>query len=181
LKNPLSRRLYRFLDKMTNYRPSKPYVIDIVALANKLGMMPQEQPAALRKIIKNAANELVERGWLDNYDFFKVGKFSRVRFNRQVRTEPIQLESWDSNAGSESKPEPEPDPLTELWATVMGAFPDGHFPPKLAGTRLLSIENGTATIAGGPFRNWIENRLGHRILKALQHEMAEITAVRFVE
>ena len=38
-----------------------------------------------------------------------------------------------------------------------------------------------ATIASGAFRDWIENRLGKRILKALQREMAEITAVRFVE
>lgn len=181
LKNPLSRRLYRFLDKMTNYHPAKPYVIDIVALANKLGMMPQEQPSALRKIIKNAANELVERGWLDSYDFFKVGQFSRVRFNRQVRTEPIQIESWDSNAGSESKPEPEPDPLADLWATIIGTLPDDRFPKKLAGTRLLSIEDGTATIAAGEFCDWIENRLSKRILQALQHEMEEISAVRFVE
>jgi len=39
---------------------------------------------------------------------------------------------------------------------------------------------GTATIAAGAFRDWIENRLGKRILKALQSEVADITAVRFV-
>jgi hypothetical protein len=180
LKNPLSRRLYRFLDKMTNYRPAKPYVIDIFALANKLGMVPNEYPSYIKRLLKKAADELVERGWLTSYEFVKSGNFHRVRFYRTERSEPVPLSMTDSlvsNLGSEE----DNDPLADLWATIVERLPDDSVPQKLAGTQLLSIEEGTATIAGGAFRDWLENRLGHRILKALQREMAEIAAVRFVE
>lgn len=177
LKNPLARRLYRFLDKITNYKPAKPYTIDIFALANKLGMVPQEYPSTVKKIIKNAAQELVDRGWLAAFEFIQAGDFHRVRFYRCERPEPAQLNLLDSNAGSEQAS----DPYDDLWATIVAQLPDDRFPPKLTDTRLLSIEEGTATIAGGPFRDWIENRLGTRILKALQGERAEIVAVRFVE
>ena len=179
LENPLSRRLYRFLDKMTAHRPTKPYVIDIFALANKLGMVPHEYPSYIKRLLMRAADELVKRGWLAEYHFLKVGKFHRVQFYRTGRSEPVQLpliEKLDPRYGTQ----PELDPLADLWAAIVAHLPDDRFPQKLAETRLISIENGTATIAGGPFRDWIENRLGTRILKALQSEMAEISSVRFV-
>lgn len=177
LKNPLARRLYRFLDKMTNYKPSKPYIIDIFALANKLGMVPQEYPSTVKKIIKNAAQELIDRGWMADFEFIQAGNFHRVRFHRCERPEPMLLNLLDSNAGNER----ESGPYDELWASIVDHFPDERFPRKLAETQILSIENGTATIAAGGFRDWIENRLGDRILKALQREMDDITAVHFVE
>lgn len=75
----------------------------------------------------------------------------------------------------------DPDPLAELWASIIDHFPDERFPKKLTKTRLVAIEDGTATIAAGDFRNWIENRLGDKLLKELQREMDNITAIRFVE
>lgn len=180
LKNPLSRRLYRFLDKMTNYRPAKTYVIDIFALANKLGMVPNEYPSYIKRLLKKAADELVEQGWLTSYEFVKSGNFHRVRFCRAERSQSVTdigTDSLVSNLGSEE----DDDPLADLWAAIVAYLPDDRFPPKLADTRLLSIEDGTATIAGGAFRDWIENRLGNRILKALQREVGEVIAVRFVE
>jgi hypothetical protein len=178
LENPLSRRLYRFLDKITHHRPSKPYTIDLFALANKLGMVSYEYAAHLKRPLAKAADELVQHGWLAAYEFVKVRKFHRIRFYRTERLEPVQLplvQNCDPNCDTEA------DPLANLWATIVAQLPDDRVPPKLAGTQLLSIEEGTATIAAGAFRDWIENRLGNRILKALQSEMAEIIAVRFVE
>lgn len=175
LENPLSRRLFRFLDKMTHYQPSKPYAIDIFALSNKLGMVTYEYPAHLRRPLAKAADELVERGWLASYEFFKAGKFNRVRFYRTDSSKPIQLtlgEDCDPNVDTSSE--------SELWANFLAVLP-ANLSKHLAGTHLIRIENGTAIIAAGHRVDWIENRLGDRILKALQREEDEIIAVRFVE
>jgi hypothetical protein len=123
-----------------------------------------------------AADELVELSYLARYEFFKVGKYTRIRFHRQSPVYQIEL----SENSVETIKVSELDPLTELGATVVQYFPDDHFPKKLEGTRLVSIENGTATIAAGAFCDWIENRLGKRILQALQSKVDDITAVRFV-
>jgi|GEM_PF-5492085 len=175
LENPLSRRLYRFLDKITHHRPSKPYVIDIFALANKLGMVPYEYASHLKRPLAKAADELVESRYLAGYEFFKSGKYNRIRFYRGEHFEPIRLpvvQNCDLNCDTS----PDPEPLADLWATIVD-----RFPKKLTETRLVSIEDGTATIAASHFRDWIENRLSDKILKELQREMDNITAVRFVE
>lgn len=175
LENPLSRRLFRFLDKVTHYQPSKPYVIDIFALSNKLGMVTYEYPAHLRRPLAKAADELVERGWLASYEFFKSGKFNRLRFYRSERIEPVQLtpvKDCDPNVDTSSE--------SELWITILAAFP-ANLAKHLTGTHLIGIENGTAIIAAGRRVDWIKNRLGERILKELQREMNDITDVSFVE
>jgi hypothetical protein len=175
---PLARRLFRFLDKTMNFKPYNPYAIDVFDLANKLGLAPCQYPSQLKRPLSVAADELVERGYLANYEFFRVGRYTKIRFCRQREAEQLPLlEGIDKTIKVFS----DPDPLIELWATIIEHFPDDRFPKKLAGTRLLSIENGTATIAAGNFRDWIENRLGDKLLKALQREMDEIVAVRFVE
>src|SRR5215212_1655131 len=91
LENPIARRLYRLLDKMMAYNSSKPYQIDIFDLANKLGMASYEHAAHLRRPLKIAAQELVERGYLSAFEFFKVGPFSRIRFYKIQPTEAEQL------------------------------------------------------------------------------------------
>lgn len=174
LDQPLSRRLYRFLDKVMHYRPSKPYEIDIFALANKLGMAPHEYPSYVKRLLKRGADELVERGWLAGYEFVKIGDFHRVRFSRSVATASVQLELLDHNGGNGGDNASEPDPLADIWAAIVART------PKLDGTQLLSIENGTATVSAGFFREWIENRLGKRILKELQQAVEDVTTVCFV-
>jgi hypothetical protein len=171
---PLARRLYRFLDKVTHY---KPYAIDIFDLANKLGLAQYQYASHLKRPLSTAADELIERGYLAHYEFVKVGKYTRIRFHRQ--DPPSQMELFDPIDGTITVSQT--DPLAELWATIVDHFPDERYPKKLTETRLLSIADGIATIAVGDFRDWIENRLGERILKALQREVDDITAVRFVE
>ena len=132
LENPLSRRLFRFLDKITYYRPSKPYVIDIFTLANKLGMVPYEYAAHLKRPLSKAADELVESGYLSGYEFFKSGKYNRIRFYRGERLEPVQLplvQNCDLNC------EP-PDP----WLTIIADMPN-NIADYLQDTKLLSIED----------------------------------------
>lgn len=175
LQNPLSRRLFRFLDKMTHYQPSKPYTIDIFALSNKLGMVTYEFPAHLRRPLAKAADELVERGWLARYEFFKAGKFNRLRFYRSEQIKPVQLtlvKDCDPTVDTSSE--------SELWINFLATLPTS-LSKHLAGTHLLGIEHGTAIVAAGLRVDWVANRLGDRILKELQREMNDITDVRFVE
>lgn len=80
LRYPLTRRLFRFLDKMMAYQ--KEYQIDIFSLQNKLGMAPAEYPSHLKRPIMKAADELVSHGWLTDYEFIKHGKFHRIIFRK---------------------------------------------------------------------------------------------------
>jgi plasmid replication initiation protein len=178
IDHPLARRLYRFLDKVMHYKPSAPYAIDVFDLANKLGLVQYEYVSQVKRLLASAADKLIESDYLTRYEFFKIGKYTRIRFYRYCP--PLQMELFD-NTDETNKPTADPDPIADLWAAIVAQLPDDRFPQKLAETRLLSIENGTATIAGGSFRDWIENRLGNRILKALQREREDITAVCFVE
>ena len=175
LSNPLSRRLFRFLDKITYHRPSNPYEIDIFALANKLGMVPYEYAAHLKRPLAKAADELVERGWLAGYEFVKSGKFHRIRFCRTTQPDPIQLpllQNCDPNCDSAPAA---PDPLAEIWAAI------NTISPRLDGTRLLSIADGTATIKAGFYRDWIEAQLGKKVLAELRRVAEGVTSVVFVE
>jgi len=177
IDHPLARRLYRFLDKMTHYKPTTPYAIDVFDLANKLGLAQYEYVSQVKRLLSAAADKLVESKYLTRYEFFKIGKYTRIRFYRYCP--PLQMELF-GNTDETNKKTDEPDLLAELWATIVEYLPDDHTPKKLAGTRLVSIENGTATIAAGAFCDWVENRLGKRILKALQRERDDVTAVHFV-
>jgi hypothetical protein len=98
-----------------------------------------------------------------------------LRFYRSERIEPVQLtlgENCDPNVGTSSE--------SELWTNLLAVL-SANLAKPLSDTHLISIENGIVTIAAGPRVDWIENRLGERILKELQKEMNDITAVRFVK
>jgi plasmid replication initiation protein len=171
---PLARRLYRLLDKLTHYKPQAPYVIDIFDLANKLGMTTYQYASQLKRPLAAAADELVARGYLVKYEFYKAGKFNRIRFYRYAPLEQaLRFERNTDETFTVSVAD-------QLWADLLLAL-SANVARHLTDTRLIRIENGTATIAAGKKRDWIENRLGDRILKALQSERDDVTAVRFVE
>lgn len=137
-------------------------------------MASHEYPSYVKRLLKRGADELVERGWLDGYEFVKTGDFHRVRFYRSVTPTPMQLELLDHNGGSDEGDEEETDLLAATWKVVCSRL------PKLEGTRLLSIEEGTATVAAGGFRDWFTNRLSNKVLKELQQEVEDVTAILFV-
>lgn len=174
LENPLSRRLYRFLDKMTNYRPSKPYVIDIFALANKLGMVPHEYPSYIKRLLKGAAQELVDTGWLSSFEFVKSGQYHRVRFCRAGVPEPLQMPLLDQGLDSNYTNDPDPwlDMLAEMTPTIA---------KKLKDTELVSIEDGKATIRGGKRTDWLNVQLSKSVARELNLSGHEIDEVVFVE
>lgn len=83
LDSPLARRLYRFLDKRTYYRPE--YEIDIFELASRLGMARYEFPSRVIDKLKPALDELAEVGYLLEAESVKVGKYTRMRFRRSAQ------------------------------------------------------------------------------------------------
>jgi hypothetical protein len=170
LRQPLARRMYRFLDKMTHYRPSKPYTIDIFALANKLGMAPHEYPSYVKRLLKRGADELVERGWLSDYEFTKSGDFHRIRFYRCEAPAPVQLELLDRSGGNE--PDPWLDILAEMSANIA---------EHLIGTELVGIENGVATIRAKAKADWLNNRMAKSVARELTLSGHEVNEAIFVE
>lgn len=174
LENPLSRRLYRFLDKMTNYRPSKPYVIDIFALANKLGMVPHEYPSSIKRLLKGAAQELVDTGWLSSFEFFKSGQYHRVRFCRVGIPEPVQMPLLDQKLDSNYTIDPDP------WLDMLAEMKP-NMAEKLRGTELVSIEDGKATIRAGQRVDWLNNRLAKSVARELKLSGYDVDEVVFVE
>lgn len=84
LRLPLSRRLFRFLDKRMHYQDE--YEIDIFDLAGRLGMAEHAYPAWVKKKMRPALDELVAEGFLREYSFPKVSGYTRARFVRAPKS-----------------------------------------------------------------------------------------------
>jgi hypothetical protein len=182
LENPIARRLYRLLDKMMAYDPSKPYQIDIFDLANKLGMASYEHAAHLRRPLKIAAQELVDRGYLSAFEFFKVGPFSRIRFYKTGQEEVQQLLLLEPEATVEvtTNETITSTPEEELWALLLTQMTPAHA-KLLQEVRLVRVEEGIAIIEAGHYVDWMQNRLALPLKRALQNIHKEITGVQFIK
>jgi plasmid replication initiation protein len=77
---PLTRRLYRFLDKRMAYQNQ--YEIDIFDLANRLGMARYQYPSEVVRKLQPALAELIAKGFLAQATDVKVGRYTRMRFER---------------------------------------------------------------------------------------------------
>lgn len=181
LKNPIARRLYRFLDKMMAFESPRPYQIDIFDLANKLGMAPYEHAAHLRRPLKAAAQELVDRGYLSSFEFFKVGPFSRIQFYK-TESEHVQLPtSLTTEAPTEVNIQAAKRTSEEiLWESLLAQLTPTHA-NLLREVRLACVEDGVAIIEAGYYVDWMQNRLVAPLRRALQSINSEITDVRFIK
>ena len=74
LQTPLTRRLYRFLDKKKYHRSI--YEIDIIKLAS---LMPLQDryPSQIKRRLKKIHNELIEKGYLKSVSYKKEPKSSQ--------------------------------------------------------------------------------------------------------
>lgn len=80
LDTPMSRRLYRFLDKRMYYRDQ--YQIDVYDLSGRLGMSRYPYASKIVEKLRPALEELKSRGFLKRYETVKKGKFTRLFFER---------------------------------------------------------------------------------------------------
>jgi hypothetical protein len=192
LNRPLTRRLYRFLDKQLRYR--RTFEIDIFALASRLGMQSYAFPSKVQEKLKPAIDELMESKFLASAEFRKVGKYFRVCFVRTSAyraNEPQRLEraadvALDLDLPDDTQPESWQDRWQRAQAQVMigdeertlwqgvltnlkAHVPATTFDTFIEPTLLLSLSEGTATIlAGNPHaRDWLQNRF----LKAFKDEL----------
>lgn len=88
---PLARRLYRFLDKRMHYQTT--YEIDIFDLASRLGMARYEYPSEVSRKLQPALDELIEAGFLQRAGAVKVGRYTRMRFERVGTNEAKRQEA----------------------------------------------------------------------------------------
>lgn len=86
LPNPLSRRLYRYLDKKRHY--GRTFTMNVKKLACKLGFFPDTvekyRPAKLRSLLKSPLESLIKKSFLERYSFEpgKEGEKLKVVFAR---------------------------------------------------------------------------------------------------
>jgi hypothetical protein len=190
LNRPLTRRLYRFLDKQLRYR--RTFEIDIFALASRLGMQSYAFPSKVHEKLKPAIDELIENKFLTSAEFRKVGKYFRVCFVRPSeysasgpqrqesiddaavdRIDDAQPETWRDRWQRVQAQVTVSDEERELWQGVLTSLkahiPAATFDTFIEPTLLLSRSEGTATIlAGNPHaKDWLQNRF----LKAFKDEL----------
>lgn len=186
---PLTRRLYRFLDKQLRYRRS--FEIDIFALASRLGMQSYAFPSKVQEKLKPAIDELIESKFLASAEFRKVGKYFRVCFakaseystsqqHRDNTDDPelgmldaAQPETWHERWSHAQEQYSVGEEEQELWKGVLtnlkAHVPTGTFSTFIEPTLLLSVDEGTAIIlVGNPrAKDWLQNRF----LKSFKDEL----------
>ena len=187
LRKPLARLLYRLLDKRMHHNKDGVYWMDIWALSDALGMIPQQHASAIRKMLKGPLEELVETGFLCAYEFRKEQNYDRVYFFKSQPEPFAQLALHLEEKDSREHP-PEPTVFTELdlvWSAVLEqlalTMPSGTFDMYIRPTRLLAIDNGVATIAiPAASGDWIENQLRRQLQNELNaHTDQLIEALQF--
>ena len=82
LTTPLARRLYRLLDKRMHR--NKSYEIDVFELSSRLGMSRYKYPSRVISRLQSALEELIEKEYLISAETVKVGKYTRLHFEREV-------------------------------------------------------------------------------------------------
>ena len=102
LKNPTSKRLYRFLDKRF-WKRRKVDFQGVDFAINKLGLADGQRPHRYKERLKSGSKELVKRGFIKEPRFEKAGKGRfRVFFEKvgsrgekvaTVKAEPTELEN----------------------------------------------------------------------------------------
>lgn len=114
LTTPISRRLYRFLDKRMQYQTE--YEIDIFELSARLAMVRYKYPSRVYGKLKPALDELIAQGFLVSAELCKVGKYTRVQF---VRTD-APLKASKKQSLTENQPQGEnPELVTRLMELTL--------------------------------------------------------------
>jgi hypothetical protein len=120
LESPVSRRLYRFLDKRMQYQDT--YEIDIFDLSGRLGMVRYQYPSKVIEKLKPALDELTLRGFLKSAKVVTVKKYTRLRFARGEELLPApsiaKPEKKSSKEKKENNSSGEPDPKEAVLSTL---------------------------------------------------------------
>lgn len=119
LQSPVSRRLYRFLDKRMQYQDK--YEIDVFDLGARLGLVRYNYPSKVIEKLQSGFDELTLRGFLEAAEAVKVKKYTRIRFTKGEGIRPL-LEASTSPGVAQKEEENnssgEPDPKAHLVAQL---------------------------------------------------------------
>jgi hypothetical protein len=125
LDKPLSRQLYRFLDRRMRYRNR--FEIDIFDLANRLGMAVYKYPSDIAKVLQPAMDELVDASYLsEESGVVKVGKYTRIRF---IKASVQEIEAGE-DVTEESATEYEDD-WGDSWSELRRLYQTGDNEARL--------------------------------------------------
>lgn len=201
LEKTIARRLYRFLDKRMHYQDS--YQIDVFDLAARLGMKPYRYPSEVIEKMKGSFEELKERGYLESAEVIKVGKFTRIKFNRADTTILLQKELPFAPAETERAEAPKvdaslkdsrvalyerygtPDALKAVWVNILQEWKSTvskELYAKLDQSVLLEVHDSTAVIAIPSYLiDWAERQLNRLICSSLTVSLkTKITHLEFI-
>jgi hypothetical protein len=124
LDKPLSRQLYRFLDRRMRHRDR--FEIDVFDLTNRLGTASYRYPSDVRKVIQPAINELVEAGFLtEESGMVKVGKYTRFRFIKATESKSIEDETWIDSPSEDEKDD------RSIWSVLRRQYNTGDAEARL--------------------------------------------------
>lgn len=139
LESPISRRLYRFLDKRMRYQDE--YEIDIFDLAGRLGMVRYKYPSKVMEKLQRGLDELTERRFLRSAELVKKGKYTRLHFVRDA--ESALVEPPPSSVAEQPDEQPDPPPTS---AEAEATAPEAGAPERTeqVATELATHEQGTA-------------------------------------
>ncbi len=196
LPTPISRRLYRFLDKRMRYQ--EVYEIDIFDLANRLGCVRYKAPSQIKRILKPACEALIEHGFLAEAKMVKRGKYTRLRFVKWIEPDPkaeekgLEVEDPRSEAykaeaqSTASAAATGRDSETaQKWLEVLEQLrlqmPKATFEAWLQDTKVLRRVEDRLVIGvkDATAKDWLDNRLKPMIERAVKARWEE--AVESVE
>jgi len=209
LKSPLARTMYKLLDKQMHYRDE--WEIDIFVLASRLGMAKYKYPSKVIEKLRPAYDALIQDGFLSNAEVVKRGKYTRIRFTKatdvqswstvadSLPDEPVE-HTDDGDTSQVLRDRNTNDPWRAvyelydtseahhtIWAAVLKdlalSLPSATYHQYVEHTQLLAITGDEAVIgvAHASSKDWLENRMGNKILKALNsHLDDEVESISFV-
>lgn len=193
LPTPLSRRLYRFLDKRMAYQDT--YEIDIFDLANRMGCVRYEVPAQVIRLLKPAQEALVAQGFLESATVIKHGKYRRFRFKKASQvTEAVVVSDTTATSNtaldhmdpSDDDPRPnEPADQAAQWQSVLDRLrlrlTKSTFDTWLQRTTIVRLDEQTLVVGvhNQYAKDWIENRLKHIIEIAIKECWADVQEIVF--
>lgn len=186
LQRPLTRRLYRFLDKQLRYRNG--FEIDIFSLAGRLGMQEYAYRSKVKEKLQPAIDELLACAFLDSVEYVQVGKYTRACFvkagvRRLAADEADEADAVDEADEADEVEEADdgPDAPTRAYSALWEQVLSGLKPHITAATYysfveptvLLSMDEGSAVVgARHAFaQGWLQSRMVRRFRDELNHHL----------
>ena len=196
LNKPLSRQLYRFLDRRLRYRNR--FEIDIFDLANRSGMASYNYPSDIRKVLQPAIDELVTTNYLSvESGLVKVGKYTRIRFIKESgksepgadedRNELLAAEeddwgdTWSELRREYHTGEAEAKLEAAFHESIRYTFNEATYNAHLVGTVILSCKHQTVVLGAVDTysRDFLQGRLLNKLQAWFSEQLGEPVTIAF--